>query len=767
MVESADPALYPTHNTLARRRGRSIVGRLMADSQTMGLGAFLRIFFGYVRPYRGKALLLLLLLGVDVAFKTGWPLSFKFLIDHAIAERNPSLLWLSLTGLLAGVLLATGCAVGRDYVYAFLCARVVHDVRTSAFNHLQQLPLEFFSRTRTGDILSRFSTDLAAVENSLSWVIASLVLNVTNVGVSTVVLMTLEWRLALLTLAGLFLCVTVPRRFGRRAAAASYEKKAAEADLASVIQENASSQPAIKAFGLELRSIGHFLRQSLDWSTVARRFYFSSNLVERTPNAIILITEVFVMGGGILLIFYGHLTLGTVVAFHALFLNLSSSVEGLTAVVPALLNSMGGVQRIEELRAEPATEPLDAADTGAPERLAFARDLAFDQVTFRYAAGTPALDRVTLEIPRGAFVAFVGGSGSGKSTALNLLLRFYDCQQGAIRLDGRDLREIPRATLRGQIGLVLQETFLFDLSVRENIRLGRPAATDAEVEAAAREADLHAAVLQLPQGYDTRAGERGSRLSGGQRQRIAIARALLRQPALLVLDEATSALDPATEEAVNTTIRRVARGRTVVAVTHRLAAITQADRIFVFDGGRVVESGRHEDLLARAGRYSDLFHKQSGFAFRRDGEMEVQPARLKRYPILKELSESILLDLAGLFVTETYPAGRVVVQQGEPGNRFYIIARGKVRVSETGPGGSDELVAVLDDGDHFGEVALLSNVPRNATVTTLVPSVLLSLRRQQFVTLLERAPQILTRLRQGRPAMGASHPPSLPSGPRA
>jgi ATP-binding cassette subfamily B protein len=608
--------------------------------------------------------------------------------------------------------------------------------------------------------MGRFTTDLAALENSLSWVMASLVLNATNVAVSAVVLFTLEWRLALATLVGLVVCVLAPRRFSDRAGEVGYEKKRVEADLASGLQENVTAQPAVKAFGLEGRSIATFVRESLRWSTVARQFYFQSNLTERTPNVVILITEVIVMGGGILLVFYGDLTLGTVVAFHALFLNLSSSIEGLTTVVPALLQSMGGVQRIEELLAEPADEaPTPEPAAGAGTVPAGGGAVTFDRVTFSYDGARPSLEEVSFDVPAGAYVALVGGSGSGKSTALNLLLRFYEIREGAVHLDGVDIRQIPRPTLRARLGVVFQENLLFNVSIRENIRLGRPEATDAEVESAARAAEIHEAITALPQGYDTPAGERGSHLSGGQRQRIAIARALLRNPAILVLDEATSALDPATEESVNATLRTVAHGRTVLAVTHRLAAIVHADRIHVFAGGRVIESGRHAELLARRGRYAELWQKQSGFSLSDSGDQaEIQPERLRRFPILQELDDAILADLAGLLVTEVYAAGRGVVQEGEPGDRFYIIARGKVRVSRRRADGGEETVAMLDDGDYFGEIALISAVPRTATVTTVTPAILLSLRRRHFDRLLQRVPQIRARLtaprESGRDAAG-------------
>jgi ATP-binding cassette subfamily B protein len=340
-------------------------------------------------------------------------------------------------------------------------------------------------------------------------------------------------------------------------------------------------------------------------------------------------------------------------------------------------------------------------------------------------------------------VALVGPSGSGKSTALALLMRFHDPDAGAVRIDGHDLRDLTQASVRAQSGVVLQEHGLFDLRLRENIRLGRPGASDEALEAAARAAGVDEVARRLPEGYDTMLGERGGQLSGGQRQRVAIARALLRDPAILLLDEATSALDAATEAAINETLYALGRSRTVIAVTHRLASAAHADSIVVLDDGRVVDRGTYAELLACEGRYRELWTKQSGFVLSPDGERaEVAPARLRRLPILQHLDPALLGEPSRLFVTAHHPDGRTVVHEGDPGDRFYLVARGRLEVTQATAGGGSRRLGVLEDGDHFGEVALLHNTTRTATVRTLTPCVCLSLAREPFAHLLARAPHV-------------------------
>jgi ATP-binding cassette subfamily B protein len=704
----------------------------------MGVFAFLGSLLRFLRPYRLAAFFLILLLLVDVAFTTAWPLGFKLFIDNALGEKDQKMLLVILAVLVAGVVLASAASIGRDYLFAYLSANVLHDVRLKIFTQLQRLSLDFYARVGTGDITSRFSNDLGSLETAVTWALANLVLNALCIVFGTALLFTLEWRLALVTVVGLILCVVGPRGLARRSSEASYDVMTKHAQLADTVQENANVQSLIKAFGLERRAIDQFRQQSTDLRKLSLRFSFMGYLVERVPNVTILIFEILVVGIGIWMVFLGNATLGTVVAFHAVFVNISVSVGGMAYVMPFVFQSVGGLQRIEEVLDEKPkiTDRPDAIDL--PE---FSNQLTFRDVTFRYDEQRTSLADVNLEIPQGAFVALVGSSGSGKSTVLNLILRFYDPTSGSILFDGQDIRQVRQESLRSQMGVVFQENVLFNISVRENIRLGNPSATDAEVEAAAKSAEIHDFLVSLPDGYDTNAGERGARFSGGQRQRLALARALTRNPPLLLLDEATSALDPATEAAVNETLQRVGKGRTVVSVTHRLSTVTHADRIVVMDDGRKKEEGSHAELLERDGIYARLWQKQAGFRLSGTGDhAEVDAERLKGFPILSQLDDSILSALTNQFVTERYPAERRVIVEGDPGNKFYIIVRGKVEVSVKPSGDLEVPKAVLQDGDYFGEIALLKDVPRTATVRTILPSVFLTLERAQFSALLEQAP---------------------------
>ena len=359
-------------------------------------------------------------------------------------------------------------------------------------------------------------------------------------------------------------------------------------------------------------------------------------------------------------------------------------------------------------------------------------------VGFTYPESEQAgLDGVNLKIEHGWRVGIVGPSGSGKSTLLSLLMRASEPDVGAVVFDGNDVRRLRRDVLRNNVGVVFQESFLFPGTLRENIRLGRPEASDAEVEVAARAAQLHESIHLLHDGYATQVGERGGSISGGQRQRVALARAILRDPAILLLDEPTSALDPATEAEFNLTLRRVAAGRTVVSVTHRLQSVVDADQIFVLERGRLVQHGIHADLVQDVtGVYAGLWASQSGFSVSVAGDglhAEVSAERLHRVPLFAELSEAALTLLALQFAPEQVPANRVVVSQGDVGDRFYLIVRGTLEVTQAG---FEDVLNVLEDGDYFGEIALLERTPRTASVRARTPSILLSLASQHFERLL-------------------------------
>jgi ATP-binding cassette subfamily B protein len=706
----------------------------------MTIVVFLRMLARYLRPYWPQAILLVFLLLLDVVFTTAWPLGFKRIIDSALQDKDQRVLVVVLTILVVGVVVASVASLVRDWIYAYLSAHVLHDVRVQVFDHLQRLSLDFYSRVGTGDIMAHFSSDLSAVETAITSAMASLILNSLTIVVGATLLFYLEWRLAIITVLGLIVCVLAPRGLTRRAATSSYAAKQMQARLADTVQENIGAQPIVKAFGLEGRAETLFQQQSNQLAQLTRHFNFLSFVVERLPNTIILMFEIAVIGVGISLVFFGYRSLGTIVAFHAVFLTISASVGGLAYIMPVVLQSLGGLRRIEDI----LNEPPHVVDEPAAFKLGrLSRSIAFHNVTFGYAAGGTDLREVNLEISHGSFVALVGASGSGKSTVLNLILRFYDPRSGVITFDGQDIRHAAQNSLRSQIGVVFQENLLFNISVRDNIRLGNLQTTDSDVERAARAAEIHDFVVGLPEAYDTVAGEGGSRFSGGQRQRMALARALIRNPAILLLDEATSALDSATEAAINETIMKVAKERTLVSVTHRLSTVIHADRIVVLADGQIAEQGTHADLLRLNGTYAQLWRKQAGFTLSLDGDQAgVEAERLRDFPILSDLADNILAELPQQFVTERYPAGRTVIVQGDPGNKFYIIVRGIVDVLVRREDGVEERIAVLRDGDYFGEIALLKDVPRTATLRTHALSVFLSLERADFTHLLERAPQL-------------------------
>jgi ATP-binding cassette subfamily B protein len=318
-----------------------------------------------------------------------------------------------------------------------------------------------------------------------------------------------------------------------------------------------------------------------------------------------------------------------------------------------------------------------------------------------------------------------------------------------------DLRCAEEASLRAQASVVFQENFLFNATIRENIALARPDAGDEEIISAAKAAEIHDFIVSLPQGYNTMAGERGSRFSGGQRQRIAIARAVLKDPAILLLDEATSALDAVGENAVNSTLARIARGRTMISVTHRLGSVVHMDRTFLFDRGLLKEQGTHAQLLSMHGLYAELWRKQSGVrAGTGDDKASVDARWLGELPLMKGVGAETLTEVARWFGTEVFPDDRVIVRQGDPGDRFYVIARGTVEVTRIENGRSVRL-AKLQDGDYFGEMALLSHHPRNATVRALTPCVCLSLSRDLFDRLLSREPDLREHFRKVLAARGA------------
>src|SRR6202165_4646095 len=377
-----------------------------------------------------------------------------------------------------------------------------------------------------------------------------------------------------------------------------------------MVQEKVAAQAGVKAFSLQRRTLGWFTMRNHDVRIKTASAVFLSTMVERTVTISVLLLHLVVLAIGAYLATKGQIAIGTFVTFESAFWEVSYNIAHLMHFIPVSTQSAAAVRHLQEMRDEPTRGADDRP--GAPDLPRITNDITFDRVTFQYEGGqAPVLDNFSLKLNVGKSIAIVGPSGSGKSTLLNLILRLYVPDEGRVTIDGVDIRRVTRESLRRSMAVVFQENMLFNMSIRENIRLGKEGATDEEVEQAARKAEIHRYIMSLPQKYDTAVGERGDTLSGGQRQRIAIARAIVRDPSVLLLDEATSALDQTTEAAINKTLLKLAKGRTMIFSTHRLTSVVEMDEIIVISGGKAIERGSHEKLLAANGTYRKLWDDQS------------------------------------------------------------------------------------------------------------------------------------------------------------
>ncbi|MFN7934476.1 MAG: ABC transporter transmembrane domain-containing protein [Bryobacteraceae bacterium] len=683
--------------------------------------AALRTFLG---PHRKLCLAILLGVVVEACYYAGVPFTFRHIVDDGLLGGNHQLLVTLIVALIVCALCVAGIGLLRDYAYARLSATVLSEVRLAMFDHLQRQSMGFFTVNPTGDLLARFTTDLAAVERAAANLIAWSILPALDVIAGTALLFVLSGKLAMVSLLVWPLTVFTPAILARRLASESRHKNNEEAKMLGALQENLHAQLVIKTFSLEQHSRAGYLSRLTDLRARMVRVGLLSSLVERSAYIGVMLLQVVLLALGAYLVSHGSLTVGALAAFQTIYLSLSYSLASVTQFIPTLVQAGAGLSGIQFLLSQ---QPRLTDEGTQPVPTSFS-EIQFHNVQFGYDGRTRILDGLTVSIPRGAFIGVVGESGSGKSTLLTLLTRLYDPDSGHIAIDGRPIRDCALAGYRAIFGYVPQESFLFDISIRENIRLGNPSATSQEVEEAARMAEVHDAIRQLPDGYDTLPGERGSRLSGGQRQRIALARALVRNPAILILDEATSALDPATEAAIQATLERLRLHRTILTVTHRLSGVVTAGRILVLEKGRLAEQGTHTELLAAGGLYKHLWDRQQGFVFNTTRhQAAVSIERLRLVPVFFGMSDDTLAQAARLFQTEEHPAGHTIIHHGDLGTSMYMIVRGAVQIDapNTHP-------IILEDGDCFGESALFDALPQYGTVRALTPSIFLTLSRASF-----------------------------------
>jgi ATP-binding cassette subfamily B protein len=563
------------------------------------------------RPYRGRLGSVLALIVLSAGLGMVSPFLLRDVLDHAIPENDDGLLAILVGGMI-GVSIATGVlGVAQTWLSNVVGQRVMHDLRSKVYRHLQRLSLAFFTRTRTGEIQSRIANDIGGVQNVVTSTATSIVSNVTTVLATIVAMLLLDWRLAVFSLAITPLFVGVARRVGDERRKISATRQGAMADISSLVQESLSVSGILlgKTMGRGPQLAGRFESESERLADLEVR----SRMAGRWMMAFVQ-TSFAVMPALVYLfagLAPGAASIGTIVAFTTLQTRLFWPIQSLLGVAVDIQSSGALFERVFEY----LDLPVDLEE-GDREPAAVRGELRFDAVSFRYDGEDEdrgwTLHDVDLTIAPGTTLALVGETGSGKTTLGYLAARLYDPERGAIRLDGTDLRDLRFSALTDAIGVVSQETYLFHASVRENLRFAHPDATDEAIEEAARAAQIHDTIVALPEGYDTVVGERGFRFSGGERQRIAIARTILRNPPVLVLDEATSALDVQTERAVGEALDRLAEGRTTLVIAHRLSTVRDADQIAVLEAGEVVERGTHDELLALGGRYTAMVARDSG-----------------------------------------------------------------------------------------------------------------------------------------------------------
>ncbi len=532
------------------------------------------------------------------------------IIDSTIPNRNLTELGIDVGIILASALLTAGVGVVQGYLNSVVGEGIMRDIRTNLVAHLHRMPLQFFAGTKTGEIMNRVSNDVDNVDNVVTGTLTSIVTNFVLIATTVVAMFVWNWRLALLSVIIVPLMVFPLGPVGRRMYQIRKRTREKRDEIESITQETLSISgiTLIKSFAREAYERARFYRVGTNLMQLEINLAMVGRWFLASVTAMVVVGPAIVWFGGGWMAIAAGLQVGVIVAFVSFIQGrLYGPAAALAGIQVQIVSALAVFERIFDYL---DMTPEEYDPPGATALPGVSGNIRFEGVVFGYDTSREVLRGISFEVRPGEVAAFVGPSGAGKTTITGLVPRFYDPQQGRVLVDDHDVRTVTLESLRRDIGIVTQETYLFHDTIANNLRYGKPDATDAELQAAARAANIADFIAGLPGGYDTVVGERGHKLSGGERQRLAIARVLLKDPRILILDEATSSLDYENEAAIQKALDVAMRGRTSLVIAHRLSTVLAADVIFVVDEGRIVESGRHATLLARGGLYSRLYHTQ-------------------------------------------------------------------------------------------------------------------------------------------------------------